>query len=263
MILPRGKEDYLLNSVTNSYRYRPAKAALDAEGKAPEPASVKAFTNETANGKNAVDAAAAVPTLERFVYSALGSVSKGSKGKYTRSMHTDAKGTIVDYIETKPELAQKNSLIYPGAYVENPLLAPRFDPGTRKYAIHMAIREHLKMPIINPRESTGPFVRALIEDEAPGVKLLAYDSYLRMDDVVDRWSRATGKEAAYVFVTTKYLHEKMGLAYEHLDALDAIDEFGYNTGLGLIEPHQLKNKVQTKSFEDWLGEKDWSKELSA
>ncbi|KAI1774011.1 hypothetical protein F4818DRAFT_88799 [Hypoxylon cercidicola] len=243
--------------------YLPAKAALDDEGKAPEPASIKAFTNETTNGKNAVDAAAAVPTLERFVYSALGSVSKGSEGKYTRSMHTDAKGAVVEYIETKPTLAEKTSLIYLGAYVENRMLSPRFDPSSGKYVIHTAIKEHLKVPIIRPRESTGPFVRALIEDEAPGVKLLAYDCRLTMAEVMDRWSKASGKEAAYIFVTTKELHENMGLPYELLDAFDAVNEFGYNAGLRLIEPDQLKNKVQTKSFEDWLGEKDWSKQLSA
>ncbi|XXG93889.1 hypothetical protein Hte_000138 [Hypoxylon texense] len=243
--------------------YWPAKAASDAEGEPLEGASIKAFTNETTNGQNAVDAAAAVPTLERFVYSALGPVARASKGKYTRSMHADAKAEIVDYIETKPELAEKTCLIYPGAYAENPILYPRFDPASGKYTIHMAIKEHLKVPIINPKESMGPFVRALIEDEAPGTKLLAYDSYMTMSDVVDRWSKATGKEASYVVVTTKFLHEKMGLPYELLDALDAVNEFGYNTGLGLIEPHQLKNKPQTKSFEDWLAEKDWSKELSA
>lgn len=203
-----------------------------------------------------------MPTLERFVYSALGSASKVSKGKYTRSLHPEAKATIVSYIEAHPTLSQKASLIYPGAYVTNALLSPRLDPSSGKYAVQMALRADIRMPIINPRESTGSFVRALIEDEAPGTKLLAYDSYLTLSEVVDRWSKASGKEAFYVTVTTKDLHEKMGLPWELLDALDAVNEFGYYDGFGLVEPHQLKKKVQTKSFEEWLGEKDWSKELS-
>lgn len=236
---------------------------MDAEGKPPESASVKAFTYETTNGKNAVDAASRVPTLERFIYSALTSFSKSSNGKYTRSMHAEARGQIVEYIETEqPELAKKTSLIYVGVYSSNRLFSPPFDPNSGKYIFTMALKKDFRLPIINPRESIGPFVRALVEDEAPGIHLLAYNSYLTMGEVVDTWSKASGKEGIYVPITTKELHEKMGRPYEVLDGLDAANEFGYTGANAVIEPHQLKSKVHTKSFEDWLKEKDWDKELS-
>ncbi|KAI0012558.1 putative hscarg dehydrogenase [Xylariaceae sp. FL0662B] len=242
--------------------YRTATAELEAEGKPSEAASLAAFTRETTNGKNAVVAAAAVPTLERLVYSALSSVSMESKGKYTRSMHTEAKAKIVEYIETEQAaLAKKTSVIYPGAYVDNPFLTPRFDPDSGKYVFQMALNEDFVMPTINPRESIGPFVRALVEDEDPGVKLLAYDSCLSMGELANRWSKASGKEAAYVPITTKELHEKMGVPYELLDRLDACNEFGYTRINGIIGPHQLKSKVHTKSLDDWLKEKNWEKEF--
>lgn len=247
------------------YRYYPAKAALDAEGKPPEAAGLEAFGYETTNGQNAVDAAAAVPTLGRLVYSALSPFAKGSKGKYTRAMHSNAKTKIVEYIDNEqPALAKKTSLVYAGAYTENRILHPRLDPGSGKYTFRLPLKEDTRMPIIDPRESVGPFVRALVEDEAPGVKLLAYDSYLSMGEVVSKWSKASGKEAVFVPVTTKEVHEKMGVPYELLDGPDYATEFGYTAGIdNIIEPHQLKSKVQTKSFEDWLKERDWDKVLSA
>ncbi|KAJ9149882.1 hscarg dehydrogenase protein [Pleurostoma richardsiae] len=245
--------------------YMPAKAALDAEGKPSEPASLKAFTNETTNGKNAVDAAAAVPTLERFIYSALAPIAKLSKGRYTRSMHSDAKAHIVDYIEAQqPAVAKKTSLIIPGAYTGNPAVTPRFDPDSGKYVLVTPLRADFRMPIINPRESVGPFVRALVEDEPAGTKLLAYDSYLTFTEMLDKWSKACGKDAVHVTISTKELHEKMGLPYELLDGLDFANEIGTYIGYdGVIEPYQLKTKIQTKSFDDWLKERDWDKDFSA
>lgn len=245
--------------------YYPAKAALDAEGKEPEPASHKAFDYETNNGKNAATAAASVPTLERFVYSALSPIAKGSKGKYTRSLHSEAKSWIVEYIENQqPELAKKTSIVYPGVYNVNRMLTPRPDPNSGKYAFMLPVEKETKLPIVDPKQSMGPFVRALIEDEAPGIKLLAYDSYLTTGDVVDEWSKASGKDATFVPISVQTMHEKMKLPWELLDAPSYLTEFGYTAGIdGIIEPSQLKKKVETKSFEDWLKERNWDEVLAA
>ncbi len=68
-----------------------------------------AFQIEVLHGKNAAHAAAAVPSLERFVYSALPGIEKQSDGKYS-CHHADSKSDIVDYIiEKEPVLAKKSS----------------------------------------------------------------------------------------------------------------------------------------------------------
>lgn len=153
------------------------KAALEAEGKDVAAASHKAFDHETMYGKNAAVAAAKVPTLERIVASALGSVSTGDK--YSRSLYPEAKSWIVQYIQREqPALARKMSIIYLGAYSTNRMLVPTLDKDTGKYKFVLPIHEYKHLPILDPQESTGLFVRALIEDEAPGIKLLAYDSDL-------------------------------------------------------------------------------------
>lgn len=236
--------------------FYPAKAALEAEGKDVTAASHTAFDAETTYGKNAAEAAAKVPTLERIVVSALGSVS--TSGKYSRSLHPEAKDWIVKYIEREQAaLAKKMSVVYLGAYSTNRMLVPTLDKGTGKYKFLLPIHEHTHLPVIDPQRSTGLFVRELIEDEAPGIKLLAYDSDLTIGQIVETWSRASGKEAALVPVTTQDMH-KMGALWEHLDAIDFLNGHDYEASVpGIIRPPQLKTNVKTKPFEEWLKEKSW------
>ncbi|KAK4494538.1 hypothetical protein PRZ48_013894 [Zasmidium cellare] len=224
--------------------WRPFKASLDAEGKSYEPASEKAYETETSQGKRAVDAAAKIPTLERFIFSPLIDVIKASGGKYPRSGHANAKAWIANYIQTDhPELFKKTSLIYLGGYNDNPSLAPRPNEATGRYMFILPLKGSFRMPIINPSESTGKFVRALIEDEQPGTKLLAYDTYPSINEIVSNWGRENGKEADLIPITIQGLHEKVGLTWEHLDILSTLMETDdYMAGVdNYIEPSQLKS----------------------
>ena len=231
---------------------------------APLVTSATAFEKEVLYGKNAAHAAAAVPTLERFVYSTLPLVKKHSKGKYAID-HLDSKGTISDYImEEEPELAKKTSFIYLGGYNTNPLVSPNLDPTSGTYMFILPFSKDIRMPVIDPKESTGPFVRALIEDEDAGTSLLAYDSYPTIGEIVDLWSRASGQQAIYMEVTSDFMHQKFGLPRDMLHGLEAQKEYGYTGGVeGIIEPFQLKKQVKTKSLEDWLNERDWKAVLES
>lgn len=223
-----------------------------------------AFDVEISHGKNIAKAAAGVgDSLEHFVYSALGPMKKHSKGKYPHSYHWDSKATIVEYIEKEePELARKMSVIYLGAYTTNPLLQPRWDERAGKYMFALPMKQEARMPIIDAAESTGLFVRALVEDEEAGKKLLAYDSYLTIAEVVEMWARVVGKEAAFVEVSIEVMHERFGIPVEVLDGPAFISEFGYMGGVErVIEPPQLKAKVRTRPFEEWLRSRDWKEVL--
>jgi hypothetical protein len=217
------------------------------------------------HGTNIAIAAASVATLERFVYSALGPMKKHSKGKYSHSYHWDSKATIVEYVETEqPALARKMSIIYLGAYMTNPLLQPRWDEKAEKYMYVLPISKEARMPIIDAVESTGVFVRALVEDEDAGTRLLAYDtdSYLSIGEVVETWSKVVGKEATFAEVSIQVMHELSGIPIELLDGPAFVSEFGYMGGIeGAIEPAQLKAKVRTRSFEEWLRSRDWKEVL--
>lgn len=234
--------------------YRP----LLASGADPEVCSQTAFDKEVSNGKNAVIAAAAVPTLERFVCSSLPSF-RDSIGRWTRSFHPESKAAIVKYVEEEqPELAKKMSILYAGAYNTNRMLNPVLSPKSSQYISMSPCSPQARIVIIDPQTATGPFVRCLIEDEQPGVKLLAYnnDSDLTFEEVVQLWSKVTGKEAKYIQVSVDDMHHQLGLPYELLDAFGAIAERGYGDLTGVMKPDELKNPPKTKSFKDWLNKRD-------
>ncbi|KAE8402390.1 hypothetical protein BDV37DRAFT_295391 [Aspergillus pseudonomiae] len=221
-----------------------------------------AYEQEIQHGRNAALAAATVPTLDRFIYSTLAPMKKHSGGKYPHSHHCDTKGEIMEFIETQtPELAQKTSYIIIGAYATNPLFMPRWDPDSQKYQFIVPLKKDQKMPIIAARQSTGAFVKALV-DEPPRTRLLAYDSELTIGNIVEVWTRATGIEAELVEVEAVKMHEQLGIPWEILDAFLFIGEFGYSDGIeGVIHPSQLKTDLQTESFEAWLKKRNWKEVL--
>jgi NAD(P)-dependent dehydrogenase (short-subunit alcohol dehydrogenase family) len=220
----------------------------------------KSYDIEVRQGKNAADAASRVATLERFVYSALGPMTRASGGKYPHSFHWESKATIVDYITTQHAdgLARKLSLIYLGAYSTNAFLLPKPDPKTGEYSFVIPMKESDRMPVIDAASSTGRFVRALMIDEEIGTKLLAYDtdSYLSMGELVKIWSRLTGKKAKFVQMGIQAIHELTGISMEVLDGPAFVSEFGFMGGIdSYIEPNQLKNRIVTTSYEEFLRSK--------
>lgn len=228
-------------------------------------ASQMAFDTEILWGKNAARAASGIPTLERYIYSTLPNIKTASKGKYS-SHHNEAKGTVVEYIlKEELDLSKKASFIYLGAYTTNPFFAaPKFDPTSQRFKFILPLSKDVKLPMIDANNSTGPLVRALVEDENPGTHLLAYDSCPTVSELVDLWSKASGQEAEYVEVSTKIMHEKFGIPKEVLAAPDAINEFGYMGGVDtFIEPGQLKKKGLTKSYENWLEDRNWKEVLES
>ncbi|KAJ5468449.1 hypothetical protein N7475_006201 [Penicillium sp. IBT 31633x] len=241
----------------NTDFWQPYRAALALDIDAVSSAQ-QGYEKEIAQGKIAVDVAATIPTLEIFIYSALGPMKAASGGKYSFSHHWETKAHIVDYIETqRPELAKKASFIYLGAYITNPFLYPTFQPETNEFVSVLPARKLMRIPVIDTARSTGPFVKALVEDEAPGMKLLAYDDYPSIEGIMATWSRALEKDVKLIEMTVQDMHEKTGIPVEILGGPAFIDEFGYCAGLqNVVEPAQLKSRTQGPSFEEWLKDRD-------
>jgi NAD(P)-dependent dehydrogenase (short-subunit alcohol dehydrogenase family) len=240
----------------NTDFWHPYRKAL-AAGVDSLSSSKQGYDMEVSHGKNAADVAATIPTLERFVYSALGPMKAASGGKYSLSYHWETKAYIADYIQAQPQLKNKASFIYIGAYITNAFLYPKFQPESGEFVSVISAKKETMMPIINTAESTGPFVRALVEDEESGTKLLAYDDYLSLQEITDIWSRALGQQAKLISMTMEEMNEKMGIPLEILHGPAFIGEYSYCAGLeNVIEPGQLKKRVQHQSFEAWLKEQD-------
>jgi hypothetical protein len=173
--------------------YYPTQAALEEERKDVVAASQKAFDYETTCGKNAAICAAAVPTLKRIVISSQPSFTPD--GQNTRSLHSEAKAWIIKYIECEePALAPKMSVIFLDLYNTNRMLIRILNKESWTYKFTSPIRASTHLPLIDPQNSTGPFDRELIEHEAPGITLLAYDSYLKVSEVVENVVKGDRKE---------------------------------------------------------------------
>ena len=94
-----------------------------------------AYETEIAHGCNIADAASRVPTLTHFIWSALPSSKKWSKGKYDGVLHFDSKGVITEYIQERhPELAKKMSVVYVSFYISNLLLFELMKPKQVGYS---------------------------------------------------------------------------------------------------------------------------------
>jgi NAD(P)-dependent dehydrogenase (short-subunit alcohol dehydrogenase family) len=216
-----------------------------------------AFELELRRGKNAVDAAARVTSLERLVYSALGPMRKASGGKYF-SYFWESKAAVVDHIEEQyAGLAAKTSFLYLGAYVTNPVLLPKLDPQSGEYLtiLPRPADGNMKVGVIKPIGSTGLFVRALVEDEQPRTKLFAYDAgnYMTMQEVVDAWCEVTGKKARIVTMESKEIQKMTGVADEVLLGPMYMVEYGYMAGIeGYIEPAELKKQIVAPTYRDFL-----------
>ena len=234
------------------------KAGID-----PKTVCKTSYDTEVRHGLNAFAAAAQVASIERFVYSALGPMARASNGKFVHSHHWESKAAIVDHIfgkhsdPTLTRMAGKTSLIYIGAFFSNPLLLPRLDPKTGQYICIIPGPSTTKMPIIDPASSTGPFVHKLVEVESVGTRLLAYDEYPTLKEIFDQWTDRTGTAYVYNQTTLEEIHQITGVPYEILDGVGFLCENEYCKGVdGVIEPHQLKEKVVGKSYSEYLKEQE-------
>jgi nucleoside-diphosphate-sugar epimerase len=94
-----------------------------------EPLNVWAGKHETEQLKRVIDAAAKVPTLERFVLSSLSDATKWSRGKYTHVYHFDSKARAEVYArETYPELWAKTSVLQAGLFLGNYIATSGIQP---------------------------------------------------------------------------------------------------------------------------------------
>ena len=236
----------------NTDFWAPYGAAM-ASGETRERASQIGFETEFLHAKNAADAAAKIPTLRLFIYSALGPMKAVSGGKYSHSGHWDSKAAAADYIEKQiPELARKTSFVYPGAYHTNPLLYPHRSGDEWVHTMPGPITTNF--PVIDTEVTFGLLTRSLILHEGPGVKLLACDCHVTVEQAIAAFKKFTGKSARFQGVTMQQMVEITKLPLEVLEAAAYLAEYDFMDGVEgkVIRPADLKNKVETKTFDQIL-----------
>lgn len=109
--------------------YTNLESQLQGGLKIERPLNEMAKELETGQLKNAIDAAANSPSLERFIISTLPNVSELSGGKYTNVCHFDSKAKAESYAKcSHPALWLKTSVYQPGYFLINFINHPMGQP---------------------------------------------------------------------------------------------------------------------------------------
>ena len=235
------------------------------------------YDNELRHGQNIADAAATVDTLTHFIWSALPSPKKASKGKYNGIYHFDSKGAITEYIQEKQtELAKKMTIIYISFYISNLIMYEMMKPVKVSLVLNPMRPSQLtsqhpdgftfdrlcggdtKLPFIDTRKDTGPFVKALVET-GPRKRLLAYTAMLNFNEIARLWSEATGQPAKHRRVTMEEVKKKFPTEGEETNSVMYAAEFGYAGGeIGVLEPMDLGFESRPGDIKAWMSQQDWS-----
>ncbi|KAL0933924.1 uncharacterized protein CTRU02_210723 [Colletotrichum truncatum] len=235
-----------------------------------QPLNAWAGEHETLQLKGVIDAAARVPTLERFVLSSLANVTKWSGGKYTHVYHFDSKANAAEYGQERyPDLWKKTSIFQAGFflsnYVSNPMTkVSKNEEGVVQFIGH--IEPDVKIPFIAPEEDSGPIVKTLVNEPA-GKNIIGYRGWLTMPELAQSFSKATGIKAESVTLPKgdfpPTLPEELKL--ELGDNFAAFNEIGYEARNDptVIHPRDLKSPPSLDTVENYWKKQDWSKALAA
>ena len=154
-----------------------------------------AFDIEISHGIGIAEAAAQIPSLERYIYSSLADVTKWSKGKYTWVYHFDSKAKVVDHIKRNmPDLSKKTSYLQVGEYMTN--WNKHISLGQKKlpddsFVLRKPHSGDAKIPMVWVERDTGKFVKALVE-APPGKTMLGYGSFIGWREYMETWGKILG-----------------------------------------------------------------------
>ncbi|RDW84104.1 NmrA/HSCARG family protein [Aspergillus mulundensis] len=164
----------------------------------------KARDTERQEGYNMVRAAAAVPTLEHYIWSTLAK----PKEEYP-VYHFDGKFAVDELIRKEyPDLHAKTTLILVCFYGNNLQIAsmrPYWIETAQKYVQFTTYDPQLIIPFIGDVKNLTPFIEAIVSSPAEKVKngalVIASIAQWTAEKWVVEWARARGKEAQLVRIS--------------------------------------------------------------
>ncbi|EME47063.1 hypothetical protein DOTSEDRAFT_69137 [Dothistroma septosporum NZE10] len=230
-----------------------------------------AYEFEYEQGRNIVDAAAKIPTLERFVVSMLVSPKKWSRGHSDKVWHYESKADMITYMKDKyPELVSKYSGLNLGIFYQSwkwfvPIIAPQKD-ANGVYVLRRPGNGENAVPMLNPRTDTGAYVRALLQME-PGVHLCVGTYLGSWKEWLAIWGKINNKPTRYEVVSVEYYEEtlsKAGLPPTFGTELGEMflwmNDYGHDGG----DPEAKSRKdlgidiPDLNYVEDYIRDEDWS-----
>ncbi|KAF4458814.1 hypothetical protein FALBO_14447 [Fusarium albosuccineum] len=222
--------------------------------------------HETQQINSISNAAAKVPTLERYIISSLSNATKWSKGKYTHAHAFVSKARAVDYVkDSLPELWAKTSTFQAGWFltnlVGNPFQKPiKGEDGTIQFM--GTLQPDVKQPWIAAEEDCGPFVKALVQEPA-GKNLIAYRGWVTQEELAAIFAKVTGLKTKVVTLPLGEYHVPLSDDWKTVlkETSAYASEFGYEgrDDPSLVHPKDLKSLPALGTLEDWIKKQDWEK----
>ena len=196
------------------------------------PSIIPPATHELELGKQLADAAVEAG-VQQVIFSSLENVAEITKGKKFAPHFTD-KARIEEYIRTLPVTS---SFIYLAFFYTNLIefYPPAMKGDTLVFPIYLP--EDFRAPFVDPLTATGPAILEIFSnpDRYAGKSLPVIGDILSPQEMVDTFTRVTGKKAAYssAFTREGLLHHfpefasNEGLLKEILGMVQYVVEYGY------------------------------------
>lgn len=159
---------------------------------------------EAEQGRNVARAAQATPTLEHFIWSTLPSTAEISNGKYA-CPNFEGKSAANEFIRTLPDLLAKTVFVMVGWYDSNftyPCYKPVWVEEANRYVVIGDYDPEAALVYIGDvGKNLAVFIKAIAEQPEKtknGAIVFAYTDKIGFEQLLKRWAKAHGKEAAYV-----------------------------------------------------------------
>jgi hypothetical protein len=157
-------------------------------------------THETELGKQQADAAVEAG-VQHIVFTGLENVDKITGGKKFAPHFTD-KAKVEEYIRTLPVTS---SFVYLAFFYTNLIeyYTPRMDGDTLVFPIYLP--KDFRAPFVDPLTATGPAVLEIFanRDKYAGQSMPVVGDILSPNEMVETFTRVTGKKAAYSSAFTR------------------------------------------------------------
>ncbi|KPM43777.1 hypothetical protein AK830_g2806 [Neonectria ditissima] len=199
---------------------------------------------EFGQGKNVTDVAKDVG-VSYLIFSSLHNVTEESKGRLTKVPHFDSKAKIEKYIRAS---GIPSTFVLPGYYMSN--FTQMITKGADgSYQLFYPVDGKSKFPLFDAAKDTGLFVKGVLKhaDQLLGKQVLEATAYYTPEEIVDTFSKVTGKKASFIKVTSEQYLASLpeAIAEEYLENQLFVEEPGYFLGEPLDDSLKLLDSKPT------------------
>ncbi|CAI7667964.1 hypothetical protein CBS147355_9703 [Penicillium roqueforti] len=199
---------------------------------------------EFSQGKNVTDVCKAVG-VSHLIFSSLHNVKEESKGRLTNVPHFDSKANVEKYIRAS---GVGSSFVLPGYYMSNfTQMLNRAEDGS--YQLFYPVSNEAKFPLFDAAQDTGLFVKAALKHKGQlkNHQILAAAKYYTPQEIVDIFSRVSGKKAVFIEVNAEQYQASLppAIALEYLENQLFVADPGYYLGESLEPSLKLLDSAPT------------------